>query len=90
MDSALPAVVDGLDVNEVDDGLVVYDPERDRVHYLNATASVVFTLCDGTHDRAAIGATLAEAFGLPDAPTDEIAACLDQLADEGLLRSPST
>jgi len=46
-----PSVIDGLDVNEVKDGLIVYDPSRDRVHYLNATAGVVFTLCD----RRALG-----------------------------------
>jgi hypothetical protein len=89
MAEAAPEVVDGLDVNEVKDGLVVYDPSRDRVHYLNATASVVFTLCDGGHDRAAMGAVLAEAFGLDEAPLTDVDEALTQLADEGLLRSTS-
>ena len=31
------------------DGLVVYDGAHDRVHYLNVTASVVFSFCDGAH-----------------------------------------
>ncbi|TMK54756.1 MAG: hypothetical protein E6G60_21290 [Actinobacteria bacterium] len=35
-----PFAVDGLDVNEVSDGLIVYYPARDRVHYLNNTAAV--------------------------------------------------
>jgi hypothetical protein len=82
-----PKLVDGLDVNEVKDGLVVYDPSRDRVHYLNATASVVFTLCDGAHDREAMGDVLAEAFGLDEAPLDEVDQALAQLLHEGLLRS---
>jgi hypothetical protein len=73
-------------VNEVKDGLVVYDPTRDRVHYLNATASVVFTLCDGTMDRAAIAEAVAAAFTLDGAPLDEVDACLLQLGTEGLLR----
>ena len=90
MDDDLPSTKDGLEVNEVKDGLVVYDPERDRVHYMNATASVVFTLCDGEHDRTAIGASLAEAFGLADPPSTEVDACLRQLTDEGLLRSTTT
>lgn len=90
MDDARPELIDGLDVNEVKDGLVVYDPERDRVHYLNATASVVFTLCDGEHDRAAMGAVLAESFGLAEPPAADVDAALTQLSDEGLLRSTTS
>jgi hypothetical protein len=90
MAEAQPELIDGLDVNEVKDGLVVYDPARDRVHYLNATASVVFTLCDGQHDRAAMGAVLTEAFGLDEPPIAEVDEALAQLAGEGLPRSTST
>ena len=35
-------------MHEVDDGFVVFDASTDRVHYLNPTATVVFSLCDGT------------------------------------------
>ena len=83
-----PSAVDGLDINEVKDGLVVYDPRQDRVHYLNATAAVVFALCDGVHDRPEIADLVATAFGLDEAPRDDVDACLTQLSDEGLLRSP--
>lgn len=86
MTASLPSLVDGLDVNEVKDGLIVYEALSDRVHYLNATASVVFTLCDGEHDVASMGEVLAIAFGLPVAPLREIEQCLAALADEGLLR----
>ena len=51
MPSDSPLAVDGLDVNQVKDGLIVYDPARDRVHYLNNTAAAIFTLCDGDHGR---------------------------------------
>jgi hypothetical protein len=47
MPSDQPAVVDGLEVNEVRDGLTVYDSATDRIHYLNATAAIVFAFCDG-------------------------------------------
>ena len=87
MPSDSPLAVDGLDVNQVKDGLIVYDPARDRVHYLNNTAAAIFTLCDGDHDADAIAATVAELFGA-DAPTrDEIDECLDQLVSEGVLKS---
>ena len=34
-----------LQVSEVPDGLVVYDPTSDRVHYLDPVSTVVFELC---------------------------------------------
>lgn len=87
---ALPTVTDGLDVNEVDDGLVVYDEVSDRVHYLNPTASIVFALCDGEHDHAAMAGVLAEAFHLDEPPAAAVDDALRQLAREGLLRSPAS
>jgi coenzyme PQQ synthesis protein D (PqqD) len=81
-----PSVVDGLDVNEVKDGLIVYDTDGDRVHYLNATAAVVFALCDGTNDDASIADLVAKAFELGEPPRTEVDECLAQLRDEGLVR----
>lgn len=85
-DQGRPATAPGLDVNEVKDGLIVYDSVSDRVHYLNATAAVVFTLCDGERDPAAIAAVVAEAFGMDAPPHAEVDECLGQLGKEGLLR----
>jgi hypothetical protein len=87
MHSDRPSVVDGLDVNEVSDGLIVYDPGRNRVHYLNATAAVIFTLCDGARAVTAITETVAAVFG-PEGPSGaEVEACLAQLEEQGVLRS---
>jgi Coenzyme PQQ synthesis protein D (PqqD) len=84
--SETPAVGDGLEVNETKDGLIVYEPDRDRVHYLNATAAVVFTLCDGTRDAAAIADAVGKAFDLDHSPLADVNDCLSQLRDEGLLQ----
>jgi hypothetical protein len=81
-----PSVISGLDVNEVKDGLIVYDAKRDRVHYLNATASIVFTLCDGKHDGGEIADVVATAFQLEKDPTAEVDDCISTFAKEGLLR----
>jgi hypothetical protein len=81
-----PAAVQGLDVNEVKDGLIVYDHVTDRVHYLNATAAIVFTMCDGQHDVSAIASFVAEAFELDDAPVADIDKCISSLVNEGLLQ----
>jgi hypothetical protein len=82
-----PRALDGLEVTEVEDGLVVYDPERDRVHYLNASAAVIFTFCDGARDRESVVEASTRALG-PDliAPGD-VEACIAQLEDERVLRS---
>ena len=80
-----PCTRDDLDVNEVPDGLIVYDIEKDRVHYLNATAAVVFCTCTGEFDEAGIAAQVQEAFGLEQPPLTETAECIATFADQGLL-----
>ncbi len=86
MTSGRPSVVDGLDVNEVADGLIVYDETTDRVHYLNATAAIVFTLCDGERDVDGIARAVAAAYGAGEPLLAEVEDCLAQLTKEGLLR----
>ena len=49
-----PRATQGLDVNETEDGLVIYTAANDKVHHLNNTAAVIFQLCDGSTDEAAI------------------------------------
>lgn len=80
-----PAMIEGLDVNETDDGLIVYNEATDRVHHLNPTASVVLVLCDGTRSVEDIARDAGETFGLDATPTAETRACLDQLSREGLI-----
>ena len=72
-----------LEINEVADGLVVYDPGRETVHYLNNTAAALFTLCDGQRDEAAIAGQYRNLFGARDeaGPRD----CLDDLVRRGIL-----
>lgn len=86
MPSVRPSVVEGLEVNEVKDGLTVFDPVTDRVHYLNATAAIVFTLCDGRHCASGIARFVAEAYELDDPPLGEVEGCLSMLGSEKLLR----
>ena len=80
-----PRRVEGLEAHEVDDGLVVYQAATDRVHYLNATASLVFELCTGKHSEEEIAVLLGEAWELPQPPHDAVAECLTQLRAEGVV-----
>ncbi len=86
MSEQRPEPAPGIDVHEVEDGFVIYDGETDRVHYLNPTASVVFSFCDGAHTEAELAELVRAAWSLDDAPTADVRACIEQLRGEGVLR----
>jgi hypothetical protein len=75
----------GLQLNVVDDGCVVYLPERDRVHYMNPTAAVVLELCTGKNTWDAIIDLVKDAYGLKDRPEKTVSEVLTQMIDEGLV-----
>jgi hypothetical protein len=76
-----------LEINQVPDGAMVYQKARERVHFLNTTALVVFELCDTSRSRVEIENFVTQAFGLAAAPQQEIADCLTSLLDEGLVEA---
>jgi GR25 family glycosyltransferase involved in LPS biosynthesis len=75
----------GLEIVESDGGLLVRQPERQRHHQLNNTASVVLELCDGQHTVAEIAEALAAAFTLDAPPLAETATCVAELRQAGVL-----
>ena len=80
---------EGLDVNEVPDGYVIYQTAADRVHYLNRTAAMVFELCDGARGSDDIVARVGQMFELEGTADGEITACIQSLLKEGLVLSLS-
>ncbi|GJQ60346.1 MAG: PqqD family protein [Candidatus Scalindua sp. AMX11] len=44
-----PIAKEGVDLEELEDGCVLYDTQKDEVHSLNATAAFIWTCCDGEH-----------------------------------------
>ena len=80
---------EGLDINEVPDGYVIYQTAADRVHYLNKTAAIVFELCDGARGADDIVARVSRMFELEGAADGEIEACIQSLLKEGLVLSRS-
>jgi hypothetical protein len=74
-----------LEISEATDGLLVYQRDRDRVHFLNATAALVLESCDGTLRTGELPDLVAAAFGLDAPPVDDVAACVASLVQEGLL-----
>jgi hypothetical protein len=57
----------GLPCEEVDGETLVYDPDRNQVHFLNPSAALVWKLCDGAHGA--------------DEMTAEVTATFDVAAD---------
>jgi hypothetical protein len=77
----------GIELSEVTDGFLVYQPARDRVHYLNPTAALLLEICDGSLAASDLPPFLAAAFNLAAPPRDEVAACLVKLLAEGLMEN---
>jgi hypothetical protein len=80
-----PRICEGLEIDEVGDGLIVCQQPNDQIHHLNPTAAIVFELCDGTRDTAEIATAVRDLFGLDRVPSEEVGACIMQLGEKGLL-----
>jgi hypothetical protein len=83
--SQKPVKASDIEINEVADGYIVYQPDRDRVHYLNQTAAVVLELCNGRNAEADLPELLRLAWDLREPPVEEVAECLKTLRKEGLI-----
>ncbi len=76
---------DDLDVNEAEDGLIIFNPETDRVHHLNPTAGVLFSLCDNPIFQSALIESFNALFGLDEDGEPSVMPVLQQLLEEGVL-----
>jgi hypothetical protein len=74
-------------VRELPDETLVFDLRTNKAHCLNQAAALVWRLCDGRTDPAALAAALRDELGVPDG---EAAArlALEQLSRRGLLERP--
>ena len=79
---SFPKQVEGLEISSVEDGLVVNDNCRGRVHYLNHTAGLVLTLCDGQHSIETIADLLQKQFNLPERPDQDVRDAIDEFVEE--------
>jgi hypothetical protein len=78
--------VKGHEFNQVPDGYVVYQSARDRVHFLNPTAVIVYELCDGKHTVEEIGRFMQQSWSLPEPPIEEVKTCLATLLAEEIVQ----
>jgi len=86
-----PKVREDLDIVELDEELVLYDPARDEVHYLNATAALVFRLCDGSATVKEIATDIAGAIRVSEKRIErQVRTLLKELREVGLLEGSLT
>lgn len=80
---------DDLAIVELDGEAVIYDEEQGSLHHLNPTATLVFSLCDGSADLRQLTEELSETFSVPaDDMEGQLAELVEELRDQGLLKSP--
>jgi len=80
-----PKRADDLEINTIDGGFMVYQPERNRVHYLNHTAVLVLELCNGRDSIEQIAGVVKEAYGLAEAPEMEVREIIARMEGEALV-----
>ena len=83
---ASPIRAKGLDINVMHDGVVIYQRDRKKIHYLNHTAGLVLELCDGQHRPAELARIVAEAYGIAEPPHEDVLTCLQDLMTKELVR----
>lgn len=82
-----PRVRPDLTVVELDGEAVIYDERTDDIHHLNPTATIVFSLCDGTASFGEIVADIAEVFTVPpDQVARDVRSLLREFRRSGLLQ----
>jgi hypothetical protein len=71
--------------SQMPDGVVVYQRETEKVHYLNPTAAIVYERCGTGQSLGQIADYLKAAFSLAEAPLNEVHRCIESLISERLI-----
>lgn len=80
-----PLMDAALEIAETDDGAVVEDASRGRVHYINRTGAYILSLCDGATDIGAIVRHVQAEFVLAETPAELVRDLLSQFAAENVV-----
>ena len=81
-----PVQIGNPDIKPVEDGFIIYDEDRDKVHYLNPIATLVLILCNGRNSTEEIVDLVRKQYGLAEPPEKEITTILSQFVDELLVK----
>jgi Coenzyme PQQ synthesis protein D (PqqD) len=81
-----PRVRPSIDVIDVGDETLTYDPERNEVTFLSGTAAMVLQLCDGTATIEQTAGELAEAYAeAVEVVEPDVRSAVEEFARQGLL-----
>jgi len=58
----VPVTKECVELEELDDGCILYDTEKDKVHSVNITATSVWICCDGKHSIQEIADVVGKCF----------------------------
>jgi hypothetical protein len=82
---AAPKSISGLDISSTENGYIIYQPELDRVHYLNHSAILILELSNGRNSVREIAGLIQDAYGLPEPPIEMVVGMIAKLKEQGLL-----
>lgn len=72
---------------EIEDEMILYNPEEDQVHLLNTTAAAVYDLCDGSNTvKDIIGILRANMPFLAIDIEKDVLQLLSSLSEKGILK----
>jgi hypothetical protein len=84
-DADRPRRRDGFLLQELDDEILLYHPQQTRAVYMNATATLIWGLCDGATSVAEIIRLLQESFPHSADLDTDVRKTLDDFAEHGAL-----
>ena len=79
-------IAEGIDINEFEDGYVIYRSEKDKIHYLNKKTVLVLQACTGENSASDLVTIVKDAYNLEDTPEKEVSDCLKSIFEEGLVQ----
>ncbi len=83
---ARPRRKDGVTLRSAEGEIMLYDPEDERVHFMNTTATAIWQLCDGETEVSEMVSAICLLTGLPaDVVEEDVAGLLEGFADAGLI-----
>ncbi len=80
-----PKLSDTIEINQVEDGYVLYQTDLDKVHYLNPTAVLVLESCNGNNSLDEIVGIVQDVFQLSEPPAPDVTDCLETMLREGIV-----
>lgn len=89
-DDHVVTTVHGLDVSEVEDGLIVISAGGTEIVHLNGAAALIFELCDGTRTVEQIVTAVRAEVPEGGLGAVEVSECIDRFRSEGLVEGHSS